>query len=281
MSVEIFRDQIRLDYKNFVFPGGEIGLKLDAGNLNFLSSRGTVSVIARIQKSDDLMVLAMAKNALENLGIKRANLYLPYVPYGRQDRICDAGEAFSLKVFAQFINLLNFDSVIIVDPHSEVSAALFNNVKIIAQSEIINKWQLFIERVMTETIFVSPDAGANKKTFALAKFFGHVEFLRADKMRDLTNGNIKETIVYAEDLKNQDIVIADDICDGGRTFIELAKVLKTKNAGKIILYITHGIFSKGEEVLFAGGIDEIWTTNSFKTSFDPRVKVFDIESLFK
>ena len=40
-------------------------------------------------------------------------------------------------------------------------------------------------------------------------------------------------------------MIVDDTCDGGRTFIELAKVLRARNAGKIELYVTHGIFSKG------------------------------------
>ena len=33
-----------------------------------------------------------------------------------------------------------------------------------------------------------------------------------------------------------------DICDGGRTFIELAKVLKDNGAKRVTLYVTHGIF---------------------------------------
>jgi ribose-phosphate pyrophosphokinase len=113
-----------------------------------------------------------------------------------------------------------------------------------------------------DIVLVSPDAGANKKTFEVAKYFS-TNFIRADKLRDLTTGQIKETIVYADDLTGKTAVILDDICDGGRTFIELAKVLKAKGAAKVILFVTHGIFSAGLDPLFAGGIDAIWTTDSF------------------
>ena len=69
--------------------------------------------------------------------------------------------------------------------------------------------------------------------------------------------------MYADDLAGQDVVIADDLIDGGMTFILLAKALKVKGAGKVILYGTHGIFSKGTKPLFEGGIDEVYSTNSF------------------
>ena len=55
----------------------------------------------------------------------------------------------------------------------------------------------------------------------------------------------------------------DDICDGGRTFIELAKVIRKDYSkdSKIVLIITHGIFSKGFETVFEH-VDEVYTTNS-------------------
>ena len=68
-------------------------------------------------------------------------------------------------------------------------------------------------------------------------------------------------------------MIADDICVGGATFIALAKELKKKNAGKVVLFITHGVFSKGVDELFNSGIDEIWTTNSYNETYDSRLNV--------
>ena len=68
--------------------------------------------------------------------------------------------------------------------------------------------------------------------------------------------------VYSNDLKGATCVIVDDICDGGGTFLGLATELKAKNAGELILIVTHGIFSKGLESL-TSVFDKIYSTNSF------------------
>lgn len=111
---------------------------------------------------------------------------------------------------------------------------------------------------------ISPDAGSNKKIFDLAKSINYTgEIIRCDKLRDISTGKIIETIVYKDDLKGRDVIIVDDICDGGNTFIQLAKVLKQKNAGKIYLVVTHGIFSAGFDGL-GEYFDGIYCTNSVK-----------------
>ena len=35
------------------------------------------------------------------------DLIIPYFPYARQDRVCDGGESFTLKIFANIINRCN------------------------------------------------------------------------------------------------------------------------------------------------------------------------------
>ena len=260
-----------LDYKFFTFPAGEVGIKLNCPNFRFFNQKWQATpsnwftVTARLHNSDDIISLAMIKDAIERENREAViDLVMPYVPYARQDRVCDAGEAFSLKVFTNFLNSLKFNSVTICDPHSEVTPALIDRAKVVDQLEIISKFEALRKRItLGNCVFVSPDAGANKKTSKLAAFFNHTNFIRADKLRNLATGEIKETVVYCEDLEGVDVVIADDIIDGGRTFTELAKVLKTKNCGKVVLYATHGIFSKGVGHLLMNGIDEIYTTNSF------------------
>lgn len=279
--------------KSFEFPGGEVGIKLSPTNYKYIQTPAThQTVIARIANSADVMRLIMCVDALRRLDSTPINLFLPYVPYARQDRVCDGGESFSVKAFADMLAHLKFNNVTIVDPHSEVTPAVLEaafgtgKVKVIKQFDIIHMWGQFNQRVLKSVTFVSPDAGANKKTSELAGYFNHHEFIRADKLRDLSTGQIKETIVYADDLEGRDIVIADDICDGGRTFIELAAVLKKKNAGKIILYVTHGIFSKGVNALTDNGIDEIWTTDSFREDLKnveevvPSLHVLNLEQLY-
>lgn len=58
------------------------------------------------------------------------NLYMPYIPDARMDRVKHKNELFTLKYFAQTINSLHFGKVEVLDPHSDVSAALFNKVHV-------------------------------------------------------------------------------------------------------------------------------------------------------
>lgn len=288
--ITILRGDVKLIYKQFLFPGGEVGIKLDTENYKFTHHvSGTITVVARLQSAMEVLELALIKDALVRLigGSVKINLLLPYVPYGRQDRVCVRGESFSVQVFARLIAAMSFNQVTIVDPHSEITPAIFEtlgvSLRVITQLEVIQRFDDFANRIMKGVVFISPDAGANKKTADIAKYFAHSEFIRADKMRNLATGEIKETIVYADNLGGRDVVIADDICDGGRTFTELAKVLKAKNAGKVILYVTHGIFSKGTDALLGYGIDEIFITDSWggETQWSlPKVTALKLEESF-
>lgn len=266
--IQIIKNGVYLKNDFFLFPGGEVGVKLDSDNLYYKDTKAPYqTIVARLQNSNDIMELVMVADALRRFDPTPIRLFMPYVPYARQDRVCVPGESFSLKAFAQVINSLGFERVTVVDPHSDVTGAVFDRINIITQKDVIHQFEeLSIEILNSGAVFISPDAGANKKTSELASYFNHRYFLRADKLRDLATGQIKETIVYADKIDTP-VIIADDLCDGGKTFIELAKVLKSKGCPKVILYVTHGIFSKGEEVLLSNGIDQIFTTDSYRINY--------------
>jgi ribose-phosphate pyrophosphokinase len=290
MSLQAKQGSFHFVINQTTFPGGEVLLNVHDSRCCVPTNQEPITITARIHNSNDLFALALLKDAITRELYRRGyqnrwkeiDLILPYVPYARQDRVCCEGEPHSLKVFADYINHLNFNTVTIIDPHSDVCGAVFNNLRIVSQLDIVNKHLEFIKRVLADVAyFVSPDAGANKKTASIAKYFEHKDFIRADKLRNLATGDIIETRVYCDDLKGQTVAIVDDICDGGRTFIELAKTLKAKNAGKVILFVTHGIFSKGEQALTNYGIDEIWTTDSYKeyNTFEKSTNVFKISNI--
>lgn len=284
--ISILKNKRALEFKSFTFPSGEVGFKLNAGDYRYQwdkASDGFQTIVARINNSNDLMELAMAVDALKRFDNTPIRLFLPKVPYAQQDRICDKGESFSLKVLAKFIKNLDVACVVICDPHSDVVFAVFDaldiNVYVISQFDIINKWLEFSNRAVS-CLVVAPDLGADKKTSKIAQYFGHSSYVSSTKLRDLSTGEIIKTEVFCDDFKGRDIVICDDICLGGKTFIELAKACKSKNCGKIILYVTHGVFNNGVDALFNNGIDEIWTTDSFKKDHDNRVKVLNLEEKF-
>lgn len=115
-------------------------------------------------------------------------------------------------------------------------------------------------------ILVSPDAGASKKIYKLAEQIGYKgDIITCSKDRD-KDGKLTKTIVPITDniiKSKKDYIIIDDICDGGATFINIAKELKKLyNCNKIYLIVTHSIFSKGFEEL-SKYFDGIYCTNSY------------------
>lgn len=253
-----------IDYNKVEFNGGELGVKLIKSTPTQYKEKCEIFFEARVQSSKDVILLGLLKDAVSRVYINaRYTLFMPYCPYGRQDRVCDFGESFSLKFFANYVNSLEFDRVITLDPHSDTIGAVFNNIEIQEQHDIVGRFgSLFEELYGSDIQLVSPDAGSNKKIGKLAKTCLKKDFIRADKVRDCTNGNILETKVYGA--VSSRVLIVDDICDGGRTFEELAKELRKCGAKEIYLYVTHGIFSKGYEKLLDIGVDRIYHTDSFR-----------------
>lgn len=245
-----------IDFKSFVFAGGEPHIKI-ATDFNIVQQ---VIITSRVNSFNDLGLICITVDALRRMGVKEIKLFIPYFPAARQDRVMVAGEPLSVKVYADIINALNLESVTVFDPHSEVTPALLNGCVTVSNHQFIKK---VIEKIGTEVKLISPDGGALKKIYKVSEFLGGVEVVECSKSRDVKTGKLSGFKVYAEDLNGQDCLIVDDICDGGGTFIGLAQELKNKNAGKLYLAISHGIFSKGFDEL-AKYFDQIFTTDSIK-----------------
>jgi ribose-phosphate pyrophosphokinase len=262
-EIQIRHDGSSYETKSFTFPGGELRVHIP-GLPESLT--GDITVLARLQSADAIIRLLLATEIVQRYhrsGQKR--LVIPYFPYARQDRVMQPGEAFSLKAIARLINSLGYDEVIVCDPHSDVTAALVENIRIIPQVDMIAAHEDIGRIIHSGITIVAPDAGAAKKAFAVARHYG-LPLLTASKVRDTKTGQITNTSLDAQSpIDEWSALIVDDICDGGRTFIELAKVLRWRGASRVFLYVTHGIFSQGLGV-FAGLIDVVFTTDSFMSS---------------
>ena len=253
-------------FEAFTFNGGEPHIKIKenfenlSGDLLSNTKTDEVLITTRIRSFNDLGFLLVATDALKRMGVTKISLLLPYFPAARQDRVMVKGEGLTVKIYADIINAAHYESVIILDPHSEVTPALLQRVQVINNHPFVQK-AIAKER---DYLLISPDGGALKKVYKLAQYLNGQPVIECSKMRDVKTGQLSGFKVFAEDLQGKTCVLVDDICDGGGTFLGLAKALKAKNAGKLILVVTHGIFSKGLAEL-ATVFSDIYCTDSFST----------------
>ncbi|RFS15701.1 ribose-phosphate diphosphokinase [Emticicia sp. C21] len=245
-----------ISFEAFTFAGGEPHIKIKS---DFAITEQVV-ISHRLNSFNDLGLLCVAVDALKRMKVKEINAFIPYFPAARQDRVMVGGEPLTVKVYADIINALQLSKVTVFDPHSEVTPALLNNCEVIPNHTFIKK---AIEHIGETPLLISPDGGALKKIYKVSEYLGGVEVVECSKSRDVKTGKLSGFKVYADDLQGRDCMIVDDICDGGATFIGLAEELKKKNAGKLYLAISHGIFSKGFANL-TQHFEKIFTTDSVK-----------------
>ncbi|WP_336285419.1 ribose-phosphate diphosphokinase [Citrobacter arsenatis] len=266
-----------------VFPDG-------AGWLKVTDTLPSFALLMRIRAvamrdMNDFMLLAQLVEAVRHqTDVLVSHLELPWLPWARQDRHMVAGDSFALKVFASHLNTLKFDKVKVLDPHSDAAAAAIDNLVAIGQERCLLQSatlpHLFQQNAL---MLVAPDAGALKKIDTVARAAGVEEYAILSKKRDVASGKLTGFALMAGDVRGRDLLIVDDLCDAGGTFIGSAQVLRDAGARSVSLYVTHGLFSKGIEHLFANGIDAIYTTTSFAapTLEHPQLELIDIDAIYR
>lgn len=188
-------------------------------------------------------------------GFKPITLDCPFLQYGRQDKettntSCFALEAFC-RLFSGIAELRTFDAHNPsffenkdICPFNFVNTLPYKEIEAIIDSEAID-------------LIVYPDKGASSRYPQLSAKY---KWAAADKLRDQLTGEINGIKIDSVTMGSR-ILVVDDLCDGGRTFIELAKVLKEQYPAEMMLYVSHGIFSKGIDCLFHAGYSKVFTKN--------------------
>jgi ribose-phosphate pyrophosphokinase len=238
-------------FEMFRYPAGEVQVRFTPEQLDEMAGADEIHIFARI-KDGEIMGLAMLKDALR-LSYIPVKLFLPYLPYSRADRAFTDGDCFGLHVFADLLNRLDFDQVITLDAHSSIAEVEIDNLL------NVSAYPFILECVGEDTGILLPDKGSTKRYPIRTN-------LVAEKNRDVSTGKLTGFTVPSKDAfgKTKSILLVDDICDGGGTFIGIAEAMKDYGI-ELNLYVTHGIFSRGLTWLFSR-FNKIYTTDSFGTS---------------
>lgn len=249
----------------FRFPGGE-------SHLNFEPTSSLQIAYVTGADGNDLMGLAMWADAIRrhpsrSKGRMDSVLLLPYLPGARADR----GTPLGAKVYADFINSLDIDQVITVDPHSDVAPALYDRLTVVSL-DALPVWNM--QTMQNYDGVIVPDLGARKRAESVAVKL-NLPVYQAMKHRDFATGQLSgfscETLDADLLARAQRFLIVDDICDGGGTFLGLAEELRSQGVGRenLGLWVTHGIFSQ-DVVKLSEKFSYIGTTDSHPGSAQTR-----------
>jgi len=201
-------------------------------------------------------------------------LIIPYWPYGREDKKYSTIDMVATinNLFKSFVS--NVDTIVTYDLHSDAWINKTNlNLCNITQNNIwiraIDDYLFINEIHEDDCVLVSPDKGSRDKIYKLSNDTNISTIVKGFKKREPSTGKITE--IYIEPCKKSiegsTAFVVDDICDGGGTFIPIAKQLRELGVKKLILIVTHGIFSNSTVKLIGVApdkiYDELWTTNTY------------------
>lgn len=268
---------IKLDDKIIVpekFPDGTLLIKENVTK-NFSDDR-SANITWLFENNEELITLIYLTKHLNSHGIRNVHLKMPYIPNARQDRVKNDEDVFTLKYFAEIINSLNFTSASVLDPHSNVSEALFNNIIVESPKKYIEKAISEVEKECGNVIAFYPDEGAMKRYSGM----NNKPYVFGMKKRNWENGEIcgLDVLGSTELVNDGNVLIIDDISSRGGTFYLSAKRLKELGANKIYLYVTHceNTIFEGE-VIKGKEIEKVFTVRTIFTGSNEKIEVFDYE----
>lgn len=252
-----------VDYVRSIFPDGEPHIKF----LSQIDRKQDYRVICRVANPSNLFELMQVGNILNRQAVDWS-LDIMYLMSMRMDRVISFNEAFSLEIVADSINGLNPSSVRIFHPHSEKTLKLIHNshdmedyyYHCMGKNCISFDFEPF-----KGDIICYPDSGAAKRY----NMQNRLLTITLEKSRGIeNNGAIKSMKIV--DMSNSfpsdycgNIVVTDDLCDAGGTFVLAAKLLKEKfpNA-KLMIRVRHAVNPTGIRNL-SENYDDVVITNSY------------------
>lgn len=275
MIINFTHDEPNKIYEQIIYPAGEIQIRIKPEFHDQIKTAETITVRARLTSYSDnraetaqklaanfysLRLLVSAVNGVS--GHIRLGLDLPYLPYSRADRRFVPGDCYGLDVMRKSLGW--FSGVRTYDIHNTVPVkwdmTITNVAPTMFHRQAIEDFARFHNRQRITVLW--PDEGAAKR-YRLPDQVGVVKIqqLNATKKRNVTTGEFEGfTVPERKKFDNDCVLVIDDICDGGGTFLGVTGNLYWKDLG---LCVTHGIFSQGFDKL-NGRFSRIYTTNSVR-----------------
>lgn len=242
------------------FPDGETSLEV------LESVRGkNVFILQSIagKPNEYLMELLIAADALRRASAKEIIAVIPYFGYCRQDRKDKPRVPITAKLVANLLGEAGITRLVVMDLHAEQVQGFFD-----IPVDHLHARPLLAHQVVKDGfksgVIVAPDIGSVKIARGFAEEIG-VDFAIVDKHR--VNAAEVEVLNLIGDVKDKDVLLADDICSTGSTLVSAAKACREKGARRILAAVSHGLFVKGSlELIEKSPIDVLYVADTIRLS---------------
>lgn len=251
------------------FPNKEVRLDVSENILKSVDDNEITKISYKYDGDGSIWELFIVLDYFQSNKIP-IELFITYLPYSRMDRVEDKRTAFTLKTLSKLFNQSFFqfwNNIKVLDPHSE-EYLMFENME--EDRFILND---FHNAALSELVFIEdqdwimfPDKGALDRY--IDNFPNAKNILVGNKKRNFETGRIEsiEVDVYQQHghpNSFSDVLIIDDLCSYGSTFVGAKKAVDSK----IKYYNIHLIVTHAEtEPLLNGNVlpefKNVITTNS-------------------
>ncbi len=254
------REASEIGYTIHNFPDGHKHIELHPG----FNKQTYIDVVCRICNGDDLFLLEQVAYIINNSACICGNLYISYLLAARADRRFSLGEAYDLYIVREQIFHLGFSNITLLDVHSFRLWSLDRNIELMCKYAI-NNFNYRNYRICF------PDDGARNRyqEQSLTEYTRKTGSIQCTKVRELgTNKLSGFEILDLNKWKSKNsgypILVVDDLCDGGGTFIGISeKLRKELRPSELSLFVTHAIQKQGIEKV-SKCYDKVFITNSYK-----------------
>lgn len=216
------------------------------------------------------------KRAISAIGgkAKRITVIMPMLYEGRQHKR-QARESLDCAMALQELTGIGVDNIITFDAHdprvqNSIPFKGFENVQPTYQMiKACLKYDKDIILDKDNTMIVSPDEGAMSRCMYYSSVLGMdlgMFYKRRDYSRVVDGKNpIVAHEFLGSDLNGKNVIVVDDMISSGDSMIDVSRELKNRNASRVFVFSTFGLFTEGYErfdkAYEDGLIEGVFTTN--------------------